>query len=174
MMSVPSGRYKEAASTWTWCVKLQLLVSVTQPPGVGLLPSLLPSPISGLCCSGGLGSAGSRVCPSPGLRFCFALPRVFLASPSSPSWSPCKQPSSSADPFLRPRMSLLPCWLAWGSHAPHIRAPAVLPPPKSWRGGEWPLRVGPLTCFSAASVTRKGEKHCLPPFLEWEGAPTSL
>lgn len=41
-------------------------------------------------------------------------------------------------------------------------------------GGEWPLRVGPLTCFSAASATRKGEKQCSPPFLEWEGAPTSL
>lgn len=50
---------------------------------------------------------------------------------------------------------------------PHLGTSCVTP-------GEWPLRVGPLTWFSAASAPRMGEKQCSPPFLEREGAPTSL
>ena len=112
---------------------------MTQPPGVGLLLSLLSSPISGLCCTGGVGSAGSGVCPSPGLRFCFVLPRAFLASPSSPSWSPYRQPSSSADPLLRPRVARLPCWLAWR------------PPSPPWGEGALALYVPTAHLFSFLS-----------------------
>ena len=57
---------------------------------------------------------------------------------------------------------------------PHPGTSCVTPSQVLAGGGEWPLRVGPLTWFSTASVPRKGEKQCSPPVLEREGAPASL